>query len=269
MAYSMGDAMAIIPWLHVVDLFCPLRFNYHMDFPRDKSDHLQWKIAYTFLRIVRLFFGRSKTLIFLLDCHWMLRRLAFEEVGKEFGSIFHNNYLGLTEQWFLENIDSRDSVLDIGCGTGRWSNLASRKSSNVLGIDISEKSLNIARKVGTSANFEIFNATSSLKELGHFHVGILVHLLEHIQEPHNLLVELLEVCDRLIIEVPDLEADPLNGIRILTGRRYYSDSDHVREYSEGLLVSQLNDAGWEPISIKKSGAAIAVIAVPYLNRTNM
>ena len=127
MAYSMGNAVAIISWLNVVDLFCQLRFNYHMDFSRDKSDHLQWKTAYTFLKLARLFLGKRRTLIFLLDFHWMLRRLAFEEAGKEFGSIFHNNYLGLTEQWFLENINAQDSVLDIGCGTGRWSNLASRK----------------------------------------------------------------------------------------------------------------------------------------------
>ena len=234
-----------------------------MDFPRNKSDQLQWRFAYLFLRLLKLLLGKRSTLAFLLDAHWMLRRLAFEEAGKEYGSIFHNQYLGLTEQWFLENIEASDSVLDIGCGTGRWANLASMKSETVLGIDISESSLKAARACGTRAKFEYFDAAlRPLKELGHFQVGVLVHLLEHIEYPTKILVDLLEVCDKLIIEVPDLEADPLNGVRILNKRRYYSDSDHVREYSERLLFAQLKDSGWKSVSMQKKGAAIVVVAIP-------
>jgi len=233
-----------------------------MDFPREKSDYLLWRISYGFLKIGKRLLGKDRTFAILLDYHWILRRLAFEEAGKKYGSIFHNQYLGLTEQWFLEQINPQDSVLDVGCGTGRWSNLASSKSNNVLGIDISENSLEIARSASTGAKFEYFDATSPIKTVGKFNVGILVHLLEHIEEPVSLLIDLLYVCDKLIIEVPDLEADPLNGIRILDKRPYYSDSDHVREYSEGLIHTQLESAGWKPLLVQKKGSSIAILAIP-------
>ena len=42
--------------------------------------------------------------------------------------------------------DSINSILDVGCGTGRYSNILAKKKNYVLGIDFSEKMINYARE---------------------------------------------------------------------------------------------------------------------------
>ena len=232
-----------------------------MEFPREKNDSWRWRLSYSGLRLLKFVLGNRHALNVLLDSHWILRRLAFEEAGNVYGSTFQNQNLGIDQEWFLDQINPNDTILDIGCGSGRWANLASTKANNVIGIDTNEESLKIARSFGSTAKFEFFDVNRSLSELGKFTIGILVHVLEHIDDPEKLLNELLKVCDRLIIEVPDLEADPLNGIRLMRKRPYYSDSDHVREYSETTILTLLERTGWKPTSIRKRGAAIALIAV--------
>jgi len=54
------------------------------------------------------------------------------------------------------------SVLDAGCGTGEHTILASRYGTRVLGIDLSSRAIEIARRKaderGVDASFQVFNA---------------------------------------------------------------------------------------------------------------
>ena len=59
---------------------------------------------------------------------------------------------------FLEEefeLEKGDSVLDVGCGTGRHSLELARRGYIVTGIDISEKMLDRGRKIAYKENLEI------------------------------------------------------------------------------------------------------------------
>jgi hypothetical protein len=87
-----------------------------------------------------------------------------------------------------------------------------------------------------------------------------IHVLEHIEDSDRFLRELQNITAKAIIEVPDFESDPLNWVRWKVKTPFYSDADHVREYTEDILIGQLERAGWNVLETKKHGAALLVVA---------
>lgn len=62
---------------------------------------------------------------------------------------FYNGYIHLTQHLALARhlrVDAGTSVLDLGCGIGRWSRLLARRGANVTGVDVSASMLEEARK---------------------------------------------------------------------------------------------------------------------------
>ena len=52
-------------------------------------------------------------------------------------------------------------------------------------------------------------------------------------------------------------------VRRMLGCRWYSDEDHVREYTAGLLTGQLERAGWTVLSVEhRRGMLVAVATRP-------
>ena len=94
-----------------------------------------------------------------------------------------------------------------------------------------------------------------------FDVALLIHVIEHIDNVDSFLRSLLTIFTTLVIEVPDFEADVLNQARHMLGCSYYSDPDHVREYTIGILRQQLNRNGWSVLGYEKHGGDILMIAV--------
>jgi SAM-dependent methyltransferase len=112
-----------------------------------------------------------------------------------------------------------------------------------LGIDFNEASIRAAKAFSPPSNvrFAVGDATE-LPE-GQFDVAMLVHVLEHIDDPENLLRNLSRLAPTLIVEVPDFYRCGLNPVRLDVGVDFSSDDDHVREYTEALLRDQLERAG--------------------------
>lgn len=96
--------------------------------------------------------------------------------------------------------------------------------------------------------------------LEQFDFALLIHVLEHVEYPEQLLCELRINCKKLVIEVPDHESNPLNWVRIKMNQPYYTDADHVREYSIGLIRNQLKATGWKDTYLIQKGGAIFLLA---------
>ena len=75
----------------------------------------------------------------------------------------------------------------------------------------------------------------------------------------GFLRELHPFTNTLIVEVPDFAADPLNAARWHEGVRWYSDADHVREYTAESLAALLQGAGWVISSVERRGGTIAAV----------
>lgn len=231
-----------------------------MEFDRNKQYLKLWKVFYKIQKMGNMFFGVERNLKIQLATIWMLRRLALENAGTLFCDDFYNKTSALTKEMLISEIQSVDSVLDIGCGTGRLSRLCAEWASSVTGIDHNPESIQRAKELVSEVRFIEGDVKKILAETEVFSVALLVHVLEHIEGPKVFLSELSKFCKKIIIEVPDYEAEPLNYVRLELGMPIYSDMDHLREYSEQKLVKDICESGWKIKNIRKVGGAILAVA---------
>jgi SAM-dependent methyltransferase len=232
-----------------------------LSFKREKPRSIAVSLVYFLTRIGRKIFGAERLLRFYLNSSWMFWRMAFEFSGEIYGGDFHNHAKALNEEFLKNRIKKNDSVIDIGCGIGRWCEVASKYSDDVVGIDYDEGLIVKARqrKEGANVKYIVGDVTKDLDNKK-FDLALLIHVIEHIEDADKILQELHNVCHKLIVEVPDFEHDPLNWTRLKQGCRFYTDGDHVREYTQEILTNQLNRNGWNVLEVEKYGGAVLVIA---------
>jgi len=93
--------------------------------------------------------------------------------------------------WIIQEIGSRKTVLDIGCGAGLLTNALAKEGHLVHGIDISESSLAVAKQYDSTQSVSYQKA--SAYELPYpnqsFDVVCAMDVLEHVEEPNRLIAE--------------------------------------------------------------------------------
>jgi 2-polyprenyl-3-methyl-5-hydroxy-6-metoxy-1,4-benzoquinol methylase len=99
-------------------------------------------------------------------------------------------------------------VLDVGCGNGVISRSLGEKGFHVRGIDVSEKAIEKAKSLNKLPNvkFEVCSAEQLVAEGSRYHAVICSEVLEHLQQPENLLKVLhqsLHPNGVLIVTVPN------------------------------------------------------------------
>jgi SAM-dependent methyltransferase len=228
--------------------------------PRRKPRSLVVSLCYRLILVGKYLFGRKRLMRWCLNASWLLRRFAFELGSEVFGSSFQTDARALSKDVLRKWVTRDATVIDIGCGPGRLSRLAAGYAGRVVGIDQSPVDIETARQLSEGQNIEylIGDVTVDLSD-SRFDVAMLVHVLEHIDDVDQLLTAIRKIAPLLIIEVPDFEADPLNMARHALGCPYYSDGDHLREYSLNVLKQQLERNGWYiQYQERRHGAILAV-----------
>src|SRR3989344_1473592 len=71
-------------------------------------------------------------------------------------------------------------VLDIGCGTGRWSRYYDKKGAKVTGIDLSKRRMTDNRKRMPKIDFKVMSADNLKFRSGKFDIVNSVVVLQHI-----------------------------------------------------------------------------------------
>jgi len=85
-----------------------------------------------------------------------------------------------------ENVWKGKKVLDVGCGTGFFSNSIAKLGANVTGIDFSQSAILIAKKMHSHPNLEFRQLdVSNINEK--FDVIVSIGTLEHMDEPLEIL----------------------------------------------------------------------------------
>jgi SAM-dependent methyltransferase len=228
--------------------------------PRAKPRSLSISLAYRAKRLAQKVFGPRRLLRFCLNASWLLRRFAHELNADAVAVIpptgSSERALAIIRQW----LPPHGSVLDIGCGVGHWCRLVAPYAASVVGIDYSAESLERARKMTSDSNVEyrLGDVTKDLTD-ERFDVALLFHVIEHIDDVDALLQPLHRLASTLVVGVPDFESDHLNAVRLRLGCPYYSDADHVREYTQNLLQHHLERNGWHvQLGESRNGTAMAV-----------
>lgn len=95
--------------------------------------------------------------------------------------------------WIIQEIQKSQSkdVLDIGCGGGFLTNALSAKGYTVTGIDLSESSLEIAKKHDSTKRVQYLKADAYALPFPDqsFDVVCAMDILEHVEQPQRLIKE--------------------------------------------------------------------------------
>ena len=185
--------------------------------------------------------SRTKLKIFL-NLEWLFDRLSHEMSFKYYPSLEHPFRLG-SKDFILENITEKSTVLDIGCNVGDISYIIAAKAKEVIGIDYNKKAIEAAKIRYQRNNLRFYNreALEYLKEnSNHFDILILSHILEHLDNPTEFLMNFKNYFTQIYIEVPDFDRNYLNHYRQnLKLDLIYSDSDHISEFDRNELKTLL------------------------------
>jgi SAM-dependent methyltransferase len=214
-------------------------------FERQKPRHALLSICY---RCAKLPLASAKgKMRFYLDLNWIGWRLAIEQAERMYGfgdASMRRKNLG----FLLEHVKPGDRVLDLGCKYGEISALVAEKVQRVIAVDHDASALARARTTHPAKNLEFIHADAFdvlQRESGPMDVVILSHILEHLEEPEDMLVRLRAHATHCYIELPDLDASFLNHYRHLAGAGLqYTDDDHIWEFDREALRDVIESAGW-------------------------
>lgn len=163
---------------------------------------------------------------------------------KENGGIHPKHEIMSYYEFFINNISSSDSVLDVGCGNGACTNAVSKKAARAVGIDISKKNIRIARKRFFNENLEYVVGDAIMYNFkGNFDVIMLSNVLEHIENRLNFLEKIKKLAPKILIRVPLLTRDWLAVYKKNKGFEYRLDKTHFIEYSEESFKDEIQESG--------------------------
>lgn len=188
---------------------------------------------------------------------WLIKFfLELERVADNYAAILSKIYYdGVPPKHFMlkdhhdfiiENIGEDEIVLDIGCGNGAFTQTAAKKAREVIAIDTNPERIEEAKTLHNAPNIR-YLCMDCTKELpnGVFDVVILSHVLEHLENPCELLKILVTNTERLIIKVPRIDRTWEKMVREDLGMYYFDDSTHHREYTLEMLEKELVQSGWK------------------------
>ncbi len=115
-------------------------------------------------------------------------------------------------EWIIDNIDSNQKVLDLGCSQGIVSILAAQKGNDVLGIDIEDEAVEFAKDILNNKYTDVRENVKFIcadyfkyKIDEKFDVIIMTEVLEHLENPRGFIkksVENIKENGKAVITVP-------------------------------------------------------------------
>lgn len=150
------------------------------------------------------------------------------------------------EAYFLalnKYVDEGATVLDVGFGLGYGLNILAIKAREVNGVDVDAKALDYCRNTVDGRNprlvhLSIYDGYHLPFPNGHFDIVICVDVLEHVEEYHLFLDELLRVSRKgVFISTPNRRPEYTNPDG--SPKNYW----HLREWTFGELEVILQQHG--------------------------
>lgn len=154
-------------------------------------------------------------------------------------------------------------VLDVGCGNGAIAAELSQRGYSVVGIDLSEEGIEIARRRCPNARFEVMDADAELlKALAEepFDVVVATEVLEHLYNPVSCLRawhEALNSGGTLIASTP--YHGYLKNVAIAASGQFdfhmhpLEEGGHIKFFSRRNLTAALDQVGFSNINIVGCG----------------
>jgi 2-polyprenyl-3-methyl-5-hydroxy-6-metoxy-1,4-benzoquinol methylase len=164
--------------------------------------------------------------------------------------------------FFVDNIETKDNVLDIGCGNGFLAFDVAGKAKKVVGIDIEKKNIIVARKRYKKNNLNFIVGDATIIDFPEeMDVIILSNVLEHIKNRIDFLKKVKIISPKILIRVPLITRSWLAVYLKEKGREYRLDETHFIEYTEENFKLEIEKSGMKIESFyTKWGELYAVIS---------
>ena len=211
----------------------------------------------------------SKALSHPPQAYWEARAQRFAVEGEGLAAVcsygmpaFYNRVIDLSQRLALApwlRVRPGTSVLDVGCGVGRWSRGLARRGARVTGVDFSPTMIAEARR-RAAARGVLARCRFLVQDLAHLDAGekfdlvLGVTVLQHILEPQALraavrrLADHLSEAGRLVL----LEAAPERSIGSCDSPIFQARprSDYLRLFAEcGLTLRAIRGVDPAPFKI--------------------
>lgn len=155
-------------------------------------------------------------------------------------------------KWYIDNIDSSDIIVDIGCNKGYMANVMSQKAKKVYGIEILNEFVEHANKYYKSNNLIFYNADATkfdFQDLKYIPtVFTLSNVLEHIENRVQFLIDIqkkLKSKVKFLIRVPMIDREWIVLYKKQLGLEYRLDKTHFIEYTFEKFKQEINASGLE------------------------
>lgn len=184
----------------------------------------------------------------ILYIHSLSYRAAGVLASMKEGGIHPKHRIQNHHKFFLDNIEPKDKVLDVGCGDGVLTADMASKASQVIGIDINPVRIKKAKERNMRDNTKYFSgdATSiTLMALLYprgYDVTTMSNVLEHVDNRIDFLKFWGHRGKKLLIRVPALDRGWLPVYMKEQGMDYRLDRDHKLEYTVATLNDELEAA---------------------------
>lgn len=180
-----------------------------------------------------------------------------EKLDEQITSTWSKATLNRIRNWLPSNNNSK--ILDIGCGYGLLlKTFKSAGYNHLIGIDISEEQIEVAKKLNPEINFVCSNLISFLNNSNEKYDLITVFdVLEHLDKEEaltalELIYNKLNENGQLIIQTPNAESPWFGAVA-------FGDFTHEWFYTASSLEDVLKKSGFRKIEFKPSEPIILSI----------
>lgn len=146
--------------------------------------------------------------------------------------------------WFVKNLNPEWTILDVGCGNGALTFDIGRVAKKVIGIDIEETNIKIAKKRYKRNNIEfIYGDATTINPKFSVDCVVLSNILEHLKDRKEFLERLKRVSNRFLIRVPMFDRDWIIPYKKEMGVEWRLDKTHQIEYTKESFYEEMQKAG--------------------------
>lgn len=175
----------------------------------------------------------------------------------------------------IKNLIEQDStVLDVGCGTGRFSFSVADKISKIVGVDLSIKNIATAKQTlqknpNKKISFLHKNVSELIEQKQHFDYAVMTYVIHEVdpEDRISLLNQLVQIAHKIIIGdylVPVNKGfwSTLNEVvEYLAGKEHYTNfKEYVKNGGLKTLSSKANLKIIKEIKNKPSTSHIVLIS---------
>ena len=164
------------------------------------------------------------------------------------------------KEWFLENIETDWTVMDVGSNTGLLASMLSEKAAFVYGIEINEQNVKAAILSNFKENIEYICADATTYDYSScrpIDCVSLSNVLEHIEDRTAFLKKLIKNLNwvndkqkRFLIRVPVIDREWIVLYKKQLGLDYRLDQSHFIEYTLESFSEELKLANIVPENVK-------------------